>query len=143
MHEGIQKAEKSQSSWINSDESYYSAFDGLSWRIHNRSKLWRPPMDIYETENELVVRLEIAGLQENDFTITQKGRLLSIAGVRSDVVERRAFHQMEIPFGEFLVELQLPVHVDETRTVASYLHGFLKVVLPKVFPRQIHIEESK
>lgn len=142
MVEIKQKFDKSQSDRSDADESIFSALDGLRWRMHNRSRLWRPPMDIYETETELVVRIEIAGMQEEDFKVVQKGRVLSIAGVRADLTERRAYHQMEIPFGEFLIELELPVHVDEKSTFASYQQGFLKIILPKVQPSQIHIEEN-
>ena len=143
MIEVIQIVDKFQPGWIYSEESHFTALDGLRWKFHNRPPLWRPPMDIYETENALFVRLEIAGMQEKDFKLTQKGRFLSIAGFRTDVMERRAFHQMEIPFGEFVIELELPVQVDEKRIEASYLQGFLKVTLPKVLPPQIQMEDNK
>ena len=48
------------------------------WKITLRTPPWRPPMDVYETEEYLVVRMEIAGMRESDFNIELDGRLLSI-----------------------------------------------------------------
>ena len=128
--------------WNESDEFNFSGLNGLRWRMHSRPRLWRPPMDVYETENALVIRVEIAGMQDEGFNVIQKGRFISISGNRSDVMERRAFHQMEIPFGEFLIELEIPFNVDESRTIANYLQGFLTVTLPKTLPIQIQIKED-
>jgi HSP20 family molecular chaperone IbpA len=67
-------------------------------------------------------------------------RWLSITGARSESSERRAYHQMEIPFGEFAVELEAPFVVDENRIEAYYQDGFLKVLLPRERSHQIKIE---
>jgi HSP20 family protein len=143
MLEVVRNTGKSQPGWDESTESHFSALNGLRWRMQNHPRFWRPPMDVYETEESLVVRVEIAGMQENDFSLTQKGRLLLIQGIRNDQMERRAYHQMEIPFGEFQIELELPTNVDESRSEAMYRQGFLKITLPKVLPIQIRIEEEQ
>jgi len=106
-----------------------------------RTPAWCPPTDVYEAENMLNVRVEIPGLRENEFTIELNGRILSIHGVRQDLNERRAYHQMEIRFGEFNIELELPFHVDADQVEAVYSNGFLRVRLPKAQPRQISIAE--
>jgi HSP20 family protein len=97
-------------------------------------------MDVYETEDSLVVRVEVAGMREEAFTVDLDGRSLAIRGSRSDTPERRAYHQMEIHFGEFLIEMELPSDVEPENVEAFYQDGFLRVVLPKVKPRQIHID---
>ena len=137
-----QGARKFESGWEDSEQSYSWTVDGLRWRINNHPRFWRPPMDVYETDQALVIRLEIAGMSEEAFQIIHKGRFLSITGIRSDFPERRAFHQMEIPFGEFMVELELPIHVDRSQIQAVYQQGFLKVTLPKKLPRHIQIEDD-
>ena len=81
---------------------------GYHWRILMRSPSWRPPTDVFETDETLFVRVEIAGMREEDFTIELNGRELTIRGARQDPAERRAFHQMEIRFGEFAFALELP-----------------------------------
>ena len=47
------------------------------WRF-NVQPSWRPPTDVYETEEAIMVRMEIAGMNESDFVIELKGRLLLI-----------------------------------------------------------------
>ena len=112
-----------------------------NWRIHMRTPAWRPPTDFYETEEMLVVRVEIPGMRDEGFMIELTGRSLTIRGTRQDVPERRAFHQMEIRFGEFIIELELPQAVEADQVKAVYTDGFLRVYLPKSRPRQIPILE--
>jgi HSP20 family protein len=110
-------------------------------RIAMRPHIWRPPTDVFETEEAVIVRVEIAGMKESDFQIVLDGRLLSIRGVRSDTPERRAYYQMEIRFGEFSTEVELPCEVQPQGAEATYNNGFLRVLLPKVRPKKIHVEE--
>ncbi len=115
-----------------------SPFD---WRITLRSPAWRPPTDVFETENAIVVRVEIAGMREEDISVELNGRNLTVRGSRQDVPERRAFHQMEIIFGEFAIELELPNYIQADQTQATYSDGFLRIHLPKARPRQIPVAE--
>jgi HSP20 family protein len=113
--------------------------DPWPWRSLLRSSGWRPPTDVYETAQAYVVRVEIAGMREDDFIIELDGRILAIRGVRPDVNERRAFHLMEIRFGEFALELELPGPVSEAEVSAVYTNGMLRIILPKTnqeFPRE-------
>lgn len=110
------------------------------WRLNVRTP-WRPPTDVYETEEVLIVRMEIGGMRESDFVIELDGRILSIRGVRPDANERRSYHQMEIRFGEFYVDIELPTTIYPDRVEATYQEGFLHLVMPKAFPKQIHIDE--
>lgn len=112
------------------------------WRMATRNHGWQPPTDVYETDDTLVVRVEIAGMREDDFSIELDGRTLRIRGVRPDIQERRAFHQMEIRFGEFICEFILPIPVVATEVGATYNNGFLRLVFPKARPRQIIIKED-
>jgi HSP20 family protein len=105
-----------------------------------RSHMWRPPTDVYETDDAIVVRVEIAGMEEADFTIILDERSLLIRGVRAESAERRAYHQMEIRFGEFGTEIELPYPVAANQVEAVYGMGFLRVVLPKARPQNIQID---
>ena len=113
----------------------------FGWRITMRSPAWRPPTDVFETENAIVVRVEVAGMREQDFAIELNGRNLIVRGSRQDMPERRSFHQMEIYFGEFAIELELPNYIEADRVQAVYSDGFLRVNLPKARPRQIPVAE--
>jgi HSP20 family protein len=95
---------------------------------------------VYETEDNFVVRLEIAGMREEDFEVALDARVLTISGVRPDINERRAYHQMEIWFGRFEVAIEIPVPVDADASVAEYRDGFLVIKLPRENQKQIRIE---
>jgi HSP20 family molecular chaperone IbpA len=116
----------------------------FQWRTHRRSQsrphAWRPPTDLYETEGALVVRVEVGGMQPQEFSISLEERLLTIQGVRTDVAERRAFHQMEVNFGEFSSQVRLPCAVDASLVEAQYRQGFLLIVLPKAQPHEVEID---
>ena len=75
----------------------------VSWQV--RSNVWSPPTNVYETEEAYVVRVEIAGMREEDFEILLENNTLLISGSRPDLTERRAYQQMEIRFGKFSTAL--------------------------------------
>ncbi len=94
-----------------------------------------PPIDVYETETEVVVRMEIAGIDPAtvDIIIIQDKQLLVIRGQRTDPAagKPRKYHNMEIECGEFSRQTRLPRSVDQDGTIAHYEDGFLVVTLPK------------
>jgi HSP20 family protein len=81
-------------------------------------------------------------MSEGDFTISIDQNILSIAGVRSETGERRAFYQMEIPFGEFSTEVEIPSPINMEQVAAEYHDGFLLVTLPKAKPKEIKINKE-
>lgn len=112
----------------------------VNWHIA-RPHNWRPPTDLIELEDRYLVRVEIAGVNESDFTVTLDQNLLCIQGVRTDISERRAYHQMEINFGEFYSSVELPGPIDSQAVTAEYIQGLLWVFLPKTGPTHISISE--
>ncbi|NJC95510.1 MAG: Hsp20/alpha crystallin family protein [Anaerolineales bacterium] len=110
-------------------ETHRDVYSAVSWRV--RSNVWRPPTDVYETEDSFVVRLEIAGLKDEDIEVLLQENTLIVTGGRSDSSERRAYHQMEIPFGKFSVGIELPASIDSENVSAEYKDGFLTIHLPR------------
>ena len=140
MEELDVKSEPIQPIWYNSDKSQ-SLGGGKRWRNGVRSSIWRPPTDVFENEQEVIVRVEIAGMREDDFSISLTGDRLTVRGNRPDIQEKRAYHQMEIFFGEFNVEVNLPAPVLADQVVAEYQAGFLRLVFPKDKPKKIQVSE--
>lgn len=134
------KSESNRPAWFLSDDPQVS--DAIRGRMGMRSNVWRPATDVYELEDAVVVRVEIAGMSDGNFSISLDGRFLTIRGTRPDVLEKRAYHQMEIPFGEFStdVELAVPVNLDDVN--AAYNDGFLKIVLQKIRPQQVPVKSE-
>lgn len=119
-------------------ETRREVLHAISWQVY--SSVWSPPTDLFESEEALVVRVEIAGMKEEDFEVALENNVLLIAGTRSDSPERRAYHQMEIRFGKFATSVALPAPVDAEAARAEYKDGFLTVSLPKAKPNQIKVE---
>lgn len=93
--------------------------------------IWHPPSDLYENSQVFVIQIEIAGMKDGEFTISQENNIITIHGIRTGSKERRAYHQMEIPHGEFISTLQIPSPIMYENIEAFYDDGFLKIVLPK------------
>ncbi len=110
----------------------------VSWQV--TSGLWSPPTDVFETELEYVVTVEVAGMREQEFEVVYDNGMLLITGRRPDVSERRAYHQMEIHFGEFSTAVAVPGAVDLDQSTAEYKDGFLVVKMPKLKSRKVEIE---
>jgi HSP20 family protein len=106
----------------------------ISW--HVRSTAWSPPTDLYETEQNCVIKVEVAGMRDEDFEVAFENNLLMIRGHRLDQNEKRAYHQMEIRFGRFEIAVEIPVVVDIEKANAEYKDGFLVIILPKVNSKQ-------
>ncbi len=110
----------------------------VSWQV--RSNIWSPPTDKYETQETYVIRVEVAGMREEDFEISFENNTLLISGARSEPPERRAYHQMEIQFGKFSAIASMPGPINIDHASAEYRDGFLTVILPKAKPNQIKVE---
>lgn len=117
------------------------------WLPLRHIKTWRPPTDVYETDDCVVVKVEIAGMEEGEFTISLSDRDMTITGVRHDPVAKTqgstlSYQQMEIRYGDFETEVYLPWAIVEDEIEATYEDGFLKVVLPKAKVQKIPVIET-
>jgi HSP20 family protein len=135
------QSEPLQPRWYSTEEIESLSEGANRWRNGVRSPIWRPATDLYETTDSIIIRVEIAGMREEDFSVSLTGNQLSIRGNRTDIHERRAYHQMEIFFGEFLTEVELPGPVVSDEVSAEYVAGFLRLVFPKEKPTKIDITE--
>jgi HSP20 family protein len=116
-------------------ESVFTSVSSSGWMAGGQHRVWRPPTDVYETDTEIVVHVEVAGAENTDFYLSLDDRHLTIRGVREDAdTDRRAYHQMEIHFGEFNCDVELPGSVDKDQIQAEYHDGFLRVTLIKSHP---------
>jgi HSP20 family protein len=100
---------------------------------YQTERAFHPPMDVYETAEQVVIILEIAGMKPDDIHVFVKDNVLSINGSRSEPVSpsKIHLHQMEIDYGSFERTLRIPCAIDVDRIKASYRDGFLMVTLPK------------
>jgi HSP20 family molecular chaperone IbpA len=94
--------------------------------------MWRPPTDVYETHDDVVILLEIAGMDPNKIQVEFRDRVLRISGRRSDRQPRAACHCLEVQYGDFASEVYLPGEYNVDAINATYENGFLTITLPKI-----------
>jgi HSP20 family molecular chaperone IbpA len=116
---------------------------GQRWVSTRQHRIWCPPTDVYETDDCVIVKVDIAGMQERDFSISLGAKQLTISGVRHDPAAKLAYQQMEIPYGHFETTVHMPRAIDQDRIEATYQNGFLKVRLPKARPRQVPVVSTE
>lgn len=130
------------------DRLFDEVIPSRRWLPLRRTRTWRPPTDVYETDTCVVVNVEIAGMEEGDFTISLSNRNLTITGVRHDPLAEAqgltlSYQQIEIRYGDFETEVYLPWAIVEEEIEATYEDGFLRVVLPKAKAQKVPVVETR
>jgi HSP20 family protein len=116
------------------------AFQALVNRMqHQVAGVWRPHLEVYETGGSLVVRAELAGIDEDALDVSVEEHLLRVRGVRrrESHEEKRVYHQMDITYGPFAAEVFIPFAIAPDAVEATYEAGVLQIILPKVPPRRV------
>ena len=97
---------------------------------------WRPPTDVFETKDQFIVLIEVAGVSEENIAVTLFSDLLVVEGAREQPsffnAELSACHQLGVKYGDFRSEVFIPVNVDHDNVTAEYKNGMLKIVLRKL-----------
>jgi|GEM_PF-1859224 len=114
-------------------EKIFKRFFSESFPFSGKGE-WLPACDVYETETDIMILMEIAGIDKKDLKITLEGNYLNIKGIRDDpskVDGRRNYYNMELNFGPFQRLVFIPCSVKAKGVRVDYEHGFLKIALPK------------
>lgn len=95
-------------------------------------KHWRPNTDIYETLKGIVIKMELAGVRQDQISIEYKENKLIVIGKRLDYTteEKITCYQMEINYGEFCRVINLPKDINPDKIKATYQDGFLLIFVP-------------
>lgn len=130
-------------------EEGYQHIDRLIERLHRvkpryvmlSDNVWAPNIDVFVAGKDIIVKVDLAGVDKNKVRVRLKERLLTIEGYRIDMDEgRRAqFIQMEIDYGRFFRQIDLPVEVIGEKTQASYEAGFLLITMPIALPDNFQV----
>jgi HSP20 family protein len=94
---------------------------------------WAPSMDVSETKDSLVCKVEVPGMEQKDIQISLQENLLTIKGEKKQEKEEKDehYHRIERSYGAFTRSLRLPVAVDAGKVTATVKNGVLTVTLPK------------
>jgi len=106
---------------------------------------WAPAVDIFETDNELVLTADIPDVDQKSIDVRVENQTLTIAGERKFEKEEnvKGFHRIERSYGNFVRSFALPNTFDTEHINATFKNGVLSVSLPKkeaAKPRQIKVE---
>lgn len=105
-----------------------------------RTRRWVPAMDLVETEDHLVLRADLPGLNRDDVEIEIKDGVLTVAGERRADHEEKSegFYRVERSFGRFSRSMTLPDGIDADSVAAEFDDGVLEVRIPKPEQRKPH-----
>lgn len=106
---------------------------------------WAPACDIYETENEIVLKAELPEVKTEDVKVTLENNLLTIRGERrlSEETKKENYHRVERSYGEFMRSFTLPNIVDPNKINAEFKDGVLCVMMAKreeAKPKQVEVK---
>lgn len=112
-----------------------------------RRAAWVPRIDVFDRDERIVLRVEVAGVSPEDIDITIEDRTLTITGSRSfeTETEERGYHRCEILTGEFTRTVVLPEGVDPEQITATAEAGILEISVPRrpeVLPRKVKVDVS-
>jgi HSP20 family protein len=106
---------------------------------------WAPACDIYENDNEIVVKAELPEVKKDDVHVSFENGVLTIRGERkfSEETKRENYHRLERSYGEFTRSFTLPNFVDTGKINAEFKDGMLRVTMAKreeTKPKQIEVK---
>lgn len=107
---------------------------GQSYAYLKRASAWRPPTDIHETPDAFLVKMELAGMRDEDIDVALYPNALVITGQRADDNdhdETVCYHEAQVRYGSFRTDVLLPSAVRPEAAEATYDRGFLRIRLPK------------
>jgi HSP20 family protein len=96
-------------------------------------RTWAPPVDIYETDDALILKAELPGVSKDDVSIEIHQNTLILRGERKHEAEVKEdhYHRVERAYGTFQRSFVLPTQVDQEHVQATYHNGILELRLPK------------
>ena len=102
--------------------------------------IWRPNIDVYESNDEIIILADLAGLNKEELHIELNRNKIKIAGVRKmiSVVKNASYYLAEIPHGYFERSIMLPAAVDAESAIASYADGILMIRINKLPDHKTH-----
>lgn len=122
-------------------DPFLKSFGEENWSLST----WSPACDIYENDNDIVVKAELPEVKKEDVHVSFENGVLTIRGERkfSEETKRENFHRLERSYGEFTRSFTLPSFVDADNINADFKDGMLRVSMAKreeAKPKQIEVK---
>ena len=112
-----------------------SLLEGPTKNGRNELSLKTPATDLYETDREVVAKIEVPGVDKKDIKLEVKNGILSLRAEQNfekeDKDEKKGYHRIERSYSGFVRSFSLPNNIDEEKVKASYKNGILEVHISK------------
>lgn len=138
---------------VSTEDHFNQLFnESFAWGLGDQrevsARTWVPPVDINETEDNLVLKAELPGIKPDDVEIRVEDNTLYLKGERKfeREVKEENLHRVERSYGTFSRSFSLPSSVDPEKIKAEYQNGILTLTMPKreeAKPKTIKIDVSK
>jgi HSP20 family protein len=94
---------------------------------------WRPPVDIYETIDGFILKVELAGVQKEDVSVEVKNNILILKGERllDPEIKDEQYYRKERTFGKFQRSFTLQASIKPEHVKASFKDGVLTIIVPR------------
>ncbi|MGA2606974.1 MAG: Hsp20/alpha crystallin family protein [Terriglobia bacterium] len=130
------------------DRLFKEAFSPMSGETEVSTRSWAPPVDIYETEDAIVLKAELPGIDPQDVEVRVEDNTLYLKGERKyeKEVNEQNYHRIERSYGSFARSFSLPNSISAEKVKAEYKDGLLTLTMPKreeAKPKTIKIDVTK
>jgi HSP20 family protein len=120
---------------------FFEPLEEESWSVTT----WAPSCDIYESDNEIVVKAELPEVKKENIQVSVENNLLTIRGQRKfeEETKKENYHRIERSYGEFRRSFTLPSFADPSKINAEYKDGVLRVTIAKreeQKPKQVEVK---
>lgn len=105
--------------------------------------VWSPAVDVAESDNEYLVKVELPGINKEDVKVTVQDSVLTILGEKKQETEAKNYHRVERSYGSFQRSFTLPSTVKADKVDATFKDGVLTIALPKAEeakPKEIDVK---
>jgi HSP20 family protein len=101
---------------------------------------WTPPTDVYETETDVRVTMDVPGIRVEDLGVQFNLGTLTVQGLRREPCsDRRRYYTMEIAVGRFARRIRISRPIDPKNIRVNYVDGLLTITLPKLRPDRLDV----
>ena len=130
------------------DRLFRGAFSSQLGETELSTRSWAPPVDIYETEDAIVLRAELPGVDPKEVEVRVEDNTLYLKGERKfeKEVKEQNYHRVERSYGSFARSFSLPNSIDADKVKAEFKDGLLTLTMPKreeAKPKTIKIDVTK
>jgi HSP20 family protein len=108
-------------------------FEDFGLNLRESDTVWRPSVDLSETENTYEVKAEMPGMKKEDIKVEVKENVLTLTGEKKHETkdDKKNFHRLERVYGKFQRSFRLPREVKSEEIKAKYRNGVLTIEIPK------------